>query len=106
MSATLTSRSPLVDRRRFEIDYHPLKWKTALTWEKDGIITFIRIGRKCFSAAAGYRGPDPARTAVRRRLAKGAEGYLSLERVMSRSREGMRHARSKLARGSQESDSS
>lgn len=48
MSATLTSRSPLVDRRRFEIDYHPLKWKTALTWEKDGIITFIRIGRKCF----------------------------------------------------------
>lgn len=47
MSQT-TSRSPIIGKDTFETDYHPLKWKTALSWEKDGILTVIRIGRKCF----------------------------------------------------------
>jgi hypothetical protein len=42
------ARSRLLEKHAFERDYHPLKWKTALTWEKDGIVKFIRIGRRCF----------------------------------------------------------
>jgi hypothetical protein len=48
MSATMPSTSPLVDNRSFERDYHPLKWKTVMSWEKDGILRVIRIGRKRF----------------------------------------------------------
>lgn len=48
MSAIIPSMSPLVGKESFERDYHPLKWKTVLSWKKDGIIRVIRIGRKCF----------------------------------------------------------
>ena len=48
MSQVSASRSPIVGKERFEADYHPLKWKTALSWEKDGILRVVRIGRKCY----------------------------------------------------------
>ena len=41
-------QSPLVGKDDFEIDYHPLKWRTALGWEDDGLLKVIRIGRKCY----------------------------------------------------------
>ncbi len=42
------SKSRLLEREEFEKDFYPLKWKTALTWERDGIVRVIRIGRRCF----------------------------------------------------------
>jgi bifunctional DNA-binding transcriptional regulator/antitoxin component of YhaV-PrlF toxin-antitoxin module len=41
-------RSPLVAKDTFNVEYAPLKWRTVLGWEKDGIVKVIRIGRKCF----------------------------------------------------------
>jgi hypothetical protein len=46
--APTKDRSRLVEKQAFERDFHPLKWKTALSWEKDGIVKVIRIGRRCF----------------------------------------------------------
>jgi hypothetical protein len=37
-----------MDKRAFETDYHPLRWRTALRWERDGIVRVVRIGRRCF----------------------------------------------------------
>jgi hypothetical protein len=48
MTESLRTPSRLMDRRVFESDYHPLRWKTALGWERDGIIRVVRIGRRCF----------------------------------------------------------
>jgi hypothetical protein len=48
MTESVRSTSPLMDKQTFETDYHPLRWKTALGWERDGIVKVIRIGRRCF----------------------------------------------------------
>jgi hypothetical protein len=48
MGPRIRRNSPLVGKETFEEEYHPLKWKTVLSWEKDGIVTVVRIGRKCF----------------------------------------------------------
>lgn len=41
-------RSPLVGKDTFGKEYAPLKWRTVIGWEKDGIVKVIRIGRKRF----------------------------------------------------------
>jgi hypothetical protein len=44
-----TSTTPkLLNRQRFEARYG-LKWKTALGWERDGIVRLVRLGRLCFA---------------------------------------------------------
>jgi hypothetical protein len=37
----------LLDRERVEAEYG-LRWRTALSWAKDGLLKVIRIGRKCY----------------------------------------------------------
>jgi hypothetical protein len=46
--ALATPRSPILGNETFDVEYHPLKWRTVLGWEKDGLVKVIRIGRKCF----------------------------------------------------------
>ena len=48
MANNTECRGALLNKESFEREYHPLKWKTAMSWEKDGIVTVIRIGRKRF----------------------------------------------------------
>jgi hypothetical protein len=43
-----TERSPLLDKETLETEYRPLKWRTMLDLERDGIVKVIRIGRRCF----------------------------------------------------------
>ena len=45
--ALATPRSPILGKETFDVEYHPLKWRTVLGWEKDGRVKVIRIGRKC-----------------------------------------------------------
>lgn len=46
--ALATTRSPIVGKETFDVEYHPLKLRTALGWEKDGLLKVVPIGRKCF----------------------------------------------------------
>ena len=41
-------RSPLVGKDTFNVEYAPLKWRTVMGWEKEGVVKVIRIGRKRF----------------------------------------------------------
>jgi hypothetical protein len=36
-----------LNREALESEYG-IRWRTALRWEKDGLLRVIRIGRKCY----------------------------------------------------------